>query len=445
MSRRTVVGPLLVAAARGRGLFVVSGGPGSGSPAASTGAGRDRPGAGATAAVRLGRTPSRRGRSTRPWATDARPRTGRRPRAAPTPTPGLPAGAESARRLRQAPPEGARPLRAPRTGCPGRASRSPGRTVGRGPARPATPTSRRGRPVTADTIFAIASMSKTFTSALILGLVDDGKLGLDTKVATLLPEGPAREPRHADPGRRHRPDAARPHERPGRLLLREGDRQGPHGRSRRDLDGRTGPGLRRQAARQAGPIVALLEHELPAARAASPSGSAARRSPSSSASACSIRLGLEHAYIQVRREADAVRSRSATTTTSRACRARPIGLADAAPDDRAVHLGRDRGRLGRQRRRDLGRPGGLGTRPLRRQGPAPGDARPGRRRREADGRLPSVRAVRARRPGDRGSTVSARTVTAAGSSASAASCATCPGPAWRSPSSRTRTGSTSDR
>jgi D-alanyl-D-alanine carboxypeptidase len=43
------------------------------------------------------------------------------------------------------------------------------------------------RPVTPGTVFAIASMSKTFTSALILGLVDDRKLSLDTKVATLLP------------------------------------------------------------------------------------------------------------------------------------------------------------------------------------------------------------------------------------------------------------------
>jgi len=41
--------------------------------------------------------------------------------------------------------------------------------------------------MSADTIFAIASMSKTFTAALILGLVDDGKLSLDTKVAAILP------------------------------------------------------------------------------------------------------------------------------------------------------------------------------------------------------------------------------------------------------------------
>ena len=47
-----------------------------------------------------------------------------------------------------------------------------------------------------------------------------------------------------------------------------------------------------------GRIVALLEHELPAARAASPSRSAGRRSPSSSAIACSIRSASTHAYVQ---------------------------------------------------------------------------------------------------------------------------------------------------
>ncbi len=46
---------------------------------------------------------------------------------------------------------------------------------------------KAGRPVTADTVFPIASMSKTFTAALILSLVDDGKLSLDAKVAPLLP------------------------------------------------------------------------------------------------------------------------------------------------------------------------------------------------------------------------------------------------------------------
>jgi D-alanyl-D-alanine carboxypeptidase len=43
------------------------------------------------------------------------------------------------------------------------------------------------RPVTADTAFPVASVSKTFTSALILGLVEDGRLGLDASVRGYLP------------------------------------------------------------------------------------------------------------------------------------------------------------------------------------------------------------------------------------------------------------------
>ena len=43
------------------------------------------------------------------------------------------------------------------------------------------------RRLTADTEFAVASISKTFLAALILVLVDEGKLGLDTPVAPYLP------------------------------------------------------------------------------------------------------------------------------------------------------------------------------------------------------------------------------------------------------------------
>ena len=44
-----------------------------------------------------------------------------------------------------------------------------------------------GRPVTTDTAFSIASVSKTFTSALILALVEDGQLSLDSAVTSYLP------------------------------------------------------------------------------------------------------------------------------------------------------------------------------------------------------------------------------------------------------------------
>ena len=45
-----------------------------------------------------------------------------------------------------------------------------------------------GAPVTPDTAFAIASVTKTFTSALILGLAEDGRIDLDTSVRTYLPD-----------------------------------------------------------------------------------------------------------------------------------------------------------------------------------------------------------------------------------------------------------------
>ena len=44
-----------------------------------------------------------------------------------------------------------------------------------------------GRPVTPDTAFPAASISKTFTAALILALVHEGRLGLDVPVTTYLP------------------------------------------------------------------------------------------------------------------------------------------------------------------------------------------------------------------------------------------------------------------
>ncbi|MEO8438574.1 MAG: serine hydrolase domain-containing protein, partial [Chloroflexota bacterium] len=43
------------------------------------------------------------------------------------------------------------------------------------------------RPVTGETAFPVASVSKTFTAALILSLVADGRLALDTRVRTYLP------------------------------------------------------------------------------------------------------------------------------------------------------------------------------------------------------------------------------------------------------------------
>lgn len=43
------------------------------------------------------------------------------------------------------------------------------------------------RPVTVDTAFSVASVSKTFTAALILELIDDGRLSLDSTARSFLP------------------------------------------------------------------------------------------------------------------------------------------------------------------------------------------------------------------------------------------------------------------
>jgi CubicO group peptidase (beta-lactamase class C family) len=43
------------------------------------------------------------------------------------------------------------------------------------------------RPVTDDTAFSVASVSKTFTAALILALIDDGRLSLDSTARSILP------------------------------------------------------------------------------------------------------------------------------------------------------------------------------------------------------------------------------------------------------------------
>ena len=54
-------------------------------------------------------------------------------------------------------------------------------------------------PMTTSTEFSLASITKTFTAALVLQLVDEGKLSLDEKVAPLLPEAglhPAMTVRH---------------------------------------------------------------------------------------------------------------------------------------------------------------------------------------------------------------------------------------------------------
>ena len=78
-------------------------------------------------------------------------------------------------------------------------------------AAPGTPSSCPTARSSDDTVFAIASVSKTFIAALILELAEEGKLDLD------VPFGRYWHGRAAQ-GCRHHPPAAQPHERHLRLL-----------------------------------------------------------------------------------------------------------------------------------------------------------------------------------------------------------------------------------
>ncbi len=194
MFRRKLIAPLVVVAAIAVGLYAINGGAGSGSPAASPGSAASLSSAltGATTepGPSLGRSPDPMIRT--PTPTDGAPPSVT-PVGSPTPTPAPSTG------------PGASPGSSPVAHALGArlqktldrfalAHRLPGAsvTITWADARTWTGTTgladvRTGRLVTSDTSFAIASMSKTFTSALILSLIDDGKVTLDTKVATILP------------------------------------------------------------------------------------------------------------------------------------------------------------------------------------------------------------------------------------------------------------------
>ena len=185
MFRRTMIGPLLGAVLVAAGLFVVSGTPGLGLPTASstptqTGPGTGLGGSGPPGSAGAGvATP-------RSSATASTPANGPSPTPGPTASPlsgGSPTVAVGlATRLQSSLEKFAKANRLPGTSV----------TITWADGRTWTGTTgladvRAARPVTPDTVFAIASMSKTFTSALILGMVDEGRLSLDSKVATILP------------------------------------------------------------------------------------------------------------------------------------------------------------------------------------------------------------------------------------------------------------------
>ena len=184
--------------------------------------------------------------------------------------------------------------------------------------------------MTPDTVFAIASMSKTFTSALILGLVDDGKLSLDAKVATLLPGGHARHaaatPIPAGVTVRmlldHTSGLADYFFGKGidTALMASGAPPGPPAQALAYVG---------QAARQARDARGTTRTRTTCSSGSSPRTWPGRRSPRSSASGCSTRPGSKDAYVQV---AEQPRGPLAIGYyyNSRACAADRSPLADAA-------------------------------------------------------------------------------------------------------------------
>lgn len=185
MFRRTMVGPFLVAVLVAVGLFVVSGTPGIGSPTATV-----APTTGGLGSGPVGSSPPGSGNvgvaTPGPSAPTTTP--GSDPSSTPGPSASPPPGTPStvsiglAKRLQTSLDRFAAAHRLPGTSV----------TITWADGRSWTGTAgladvRAARPVTPDTAFAIASMSKTFTGALILGMVDEGRLSLDSKVATILP------------------------------------------------------------------------------------------------------------------------------------------------------------------------------------------------------------------------------------------------------------------
>ncbi|MGZ8528260.1 MAG: serine hydrolase domain-containing protein, partial [Candidatus Limnocylindrales bacterium] len=190
MLRRSMVAPLLVAVIVAAGLFVVSGVPGLDSPTATVaptpgglGSGPVASGPVGSGAAGASGSPSSAPAASAPAATPSTD-----PSSTPGPSASPPPGTPStvsvglAQRLQTSLDRFASAKRLPGTSV----------TITWADGRTWTGTTgladvKAGRRVTPDTAFAIASMSKTFTAALILGMSDEGRLSLDSKVATILP------------------------------------------------------------------------------------------------------------------------------------------------------------------------------------------------------------------------------------------------------------------
>ena len=199
---------------------------------------------------------------------------------------------------------------------------------------------------------------KTFTAALILGLVQDGKIGLDRPARAYLPslkigsEG-------------HRPPAARPHERPARLLPQRADRPGPAQGPGPPLDdgaSRSATSASRTSSRAAAGTTRTRTTSCSGMLAERVGGAPDRRR------SCATRfldpLGLDHTYYQAVEEPRGPVAHGYRFATA-AKHATAIDLSDGT-GGRAVHLGRHRGRRAPARIASTAtRPRALGSRAVR--------------------------------------------------------------------------------
>ena len=246
------------------------------------------------------------------------------------------------------------------TTCPGSASRSSGRTAASGPARrvsPTSPTSARSRPQTA---FALASISKTYTAANALKLVEEGHLKLDDRAARYLPEFKL-DPRITVRMLLDHTSGLRDF-----FLDRSIDAPAP-GQARSAVDRDPDVALCPEAALPAGHALVLLEHQLPAAR----DDRGARRRPGARRPDPLALPGsaAPRPDVDAGRGGAADRGRDRSRTSLAHQQARDEAGADLRwPADHAVPLGRDGGRRGRRHRGHV-----PGRRPL------DGGSRPGRR------------------------------------------------------------------
>ena len=283
------------------------------------------------------------------------------------------------------------------TGSPACRPRSCSPTARSGAAPTGDADVATGVPVTPDTSFSVASVSKTFTAALILSLVEDGRLSLDGAAQEL----PAVA---ADPPGHHRPRAARPHQRPARLLLRGGGRPRPAEQAGAGLEPGAVVQVRRASRTPSRASSGTTRTRTTSSSGCWPKPSAGRPSRTSSQARFLGPLRLDDTFYQRPGDPWPGPSPAATGSSARARSCRRSTCRDGTAD-RAVHLGRHRGRRRGVDRDQRRRPRPLGGGALRRRRAVSRDSRDamvgGHR---PDGRLRAGRRVRARRPVGRRST-----------------------------------------